>query len=329
MDDKKNVKNAFKYVCEKCDFNSNNKYDYTRHLQTKKHNDYIDYKKTYKCLCGKVFKYRQNYYRHKKVCEYKNYSKHNDKWINMDKKWIKMDKNKKCPFLCVCGNAYKFQSGLSKHKKTCSVLLLKQQESQQLVSGTENHFMEEMKDMFKDMLMQNNEIMSMSLDIAREPKIVNNNTQFNVMNYLNTECKDAMNLSDFINQFTFSLEDLELLGTKGYQKAMEQTFVKQLKDMDKTKRPIHCSDKKRKSFYVKENDIWEKDNNNLKIVLGIKKLARKHFNTINTWRHNNVDWLDNDMKHDFFNKSVVEVGKCDKIKETSKVLSNLTELSLR
>ena len=179
-----------------------------------------------------------------------------------------------------------------------------------------------MKEMF-------NAIMNNTADIAREPKIVNNNTQFNVMNYLNTECKDAMNFSDFINNFTFSLEDLQMLGTEGYQKTMEETFVKRLYDMDKTKRPIHCSDKKRKTFYIKDNDVWKKDKENKTLLIGIKKLARKHYDAINCWRHNNHDWLDCDHKHDFFNKSVQEVGNCDKLKETNKVMVHLTVLSIK
>ena len=83
---------------------------------------------------------------------------------------------------------------------------------------------------------KNDEMMEKIVEIAKEPKTsITNNNQFNVMNYLNNECKDAMNLSDFINEFVFSLDDLNLLHEKGYQEAMEQTFIKQLQDMDKTK----------------------------------------------------------------------------------------------
>ena len=104
---------------------------------------------------------------------------------------------------------------------------------------------------WKDMV---KELMLKCTELAEKPTTINNttnNTQLNVMNYLNTECKDAMNLTDFINSFEFSIKDLEMLNSKGYQEVMEKTFVKQLCDMDKTKRPIHCSDKKRKSFLYK------------------------------------------------------------------------------
>ena len=144
MDYKKLLKVALKYHCEKCDYSTSKKSSWLKHLQTKKHNDYIKATNDYICLCEKKFNHRQNYYRHKKTCKIFNKQEQNDEWINMDKKWINMDKNEKCPFLCVCGNTYKFQSGLSKHKKTCQVLLSKQQEHQQL----DNNVMIEMKEMF-------------------------------------------------------------------------------------------------------------------------------------------------------------------------------------
>ena len=315
MDYKKVPKSSNKYYCEKCDYVTSRLSQWKRHLQTKKHNAYNAEPNVYICLCEKIFNHRQSLYRHKKTCKIFNKQEQNDEWQKNGKKWQKNGKIKKCPFLCVCGKGYKQQCSLSKHKKICQVLLSKNESE----NNTET---EDLKEMVKELI-----------KFAKEPKIINNtnnnNTQFNVMNYLNTECKDAMNLSDFINQFTFSLEDLEILGTQGYQKAMEKTFVKQLRDMDKTKRPIHCSDQKRKSFYVKENDVWEKDVDNKKLLTSIKSLSRKQFKTIKTWIHRNHDWLDNDLKHDFFNKSVVEVGKCDTTKETSKVLCGLSSLSLR
>ena len=309
---------AFKYECKKCDFYSNKKHDYERHLQTKKHNDYKNAQNDYACECGNIYTNRQNLHRHKMSCKNTNLLQHNEKWQKMAKNGKKMANSEKCPFFCVCGKSYKHQCSLSKHKKKC--ILCQSDISDTTMEKFLENFDEKM-DKFMDSI----------IEVAKEPKVIHNtmNNQFNVMNYLNNDCKDAMNLSDFINQFNFSLEDLEMLGTQGYQKTMEETFVKQLKSMDKTKRPIHCSDQKRKSFYIKDNDIWEKDCGNIKLIHNVKKIARKQFNAINVWRHNNDDWLDNDQKHDFFNKSVIEVGKCDKNKEMNKVLSNLSVLSLK
>jgi len=300
--------------CKKCDYYANRKSDYKKHLQSKKHNTYAAEKNTYACFCGKEYKQRQSLYNHKIKCIYVKNQDHNEKWIKMDKKWINLDKFEKCPFLCECGKKYKFHSGLSKHKKICQT----------------NKILDTEKDDLKEMVMK---LLEQNERFAKEPKIINNtttnNTQFNVMNYLNTECKDAMNLTDFINSFEFSIKDLEMLNNKGYQEAMEHTFVKQLCDMDKTKRPIHCSDKKRKSFYIKEDDIWEKDTNNEKIIKGMKKLSFIHSNTLNKWKNKNQDWNNNERKQVFYCNSIIEFTKCDKEKERNKVLSKLVNLSIK
>ena len=312
MDYKKFSKFSKNLYCEKCDYYANRMGDFNKHLKSKKHNDYKTETNDYTCECGNIYTNRQNLYRHKTTCKILNNSQHNEKMLKKTKKWLKMANFEKCPFFCVCGKSYKHQSSLCKHKKNCPIIL----ENNENKTETED-----LKEMVKELI-----------KLAKEPKIIHNttnNTQFNVMNYLNTECKDAMNLSDFISQFTFSLEDLEILGTQGYEKAMENTFVRELKDMDKTKRPIHCTDRKRKTFYIKDNDIWEKDKNNKKLIIGIKQLSRKHFNTINNWRMQNDDWLENDIKHDFFNNSVMEVCKCDKNKEMNKIVGHLSLLSIK
>ena len=138
-----------------------------------------------------------------------------------------------------------------------------------------------------------------------------------------------MNLSDFIKEFVFSLDDLNLLYEKGYQEAMEQTFIKQLQDMDKTKRPIHCSDRKRKSFYVKEDGVWKKDDENKCVVRGVKRIASRHFTSIHKWRAYNPDCFDVDSKHRFLNNAMHQVCRCDNDKEMKKVVNHLTVLAVK
>ena len=326
MVDAKEAKKCQKFRCEKCDFLTSKKSNWLKHIETQKHkmltNDDMDNKYDYKCFCGKEFKYRQSLHRHKKHCESENHKT----IAKMDKKWIKMDK---CPkmsknenlFECECGKLYKYQSGLSKHKQKCNL------KSSDLSIVKDDS---DLKTMFMSIMEQNKELMEKCTELASKPTTnITNNTQFNVMNYLNTECADAMNLSDFINDFQFSLKDMEILGTKGYQEAMEQTFVKQLFDMDKTKRPIHCSDKKRKSFYIRDNDVWVKDNNNEKLILNMKNLSNVHNRAISKWQRCNNDWLDNDRKHDFYLKYVFEFTKCGHEKERNKIINKLSDLSLR
>ena len=333
----KTQKTQEKYSCKKCNFNSCNKYDYNKHLQTKKHNDNkMLTKNVHFCDCGKTYKYLSGLSRHKLKC---NFKKNDTGMINAKK----MLKNAKCPFLCDCGKSYKHQSSYSRHCQSCKF----SKNNNKLVKYEHNENIEniEIKKMIikvleknselleknTEILEKNDEMMEKIVEIAKEPKttINNNNTQFNVMNYLNTECKDAMNFSDFINDFVFSLDDLNLLHEKGYQEAMEQTFIKQLRDMDKTKRPIHCSDKKRKSFYIKDKDIWIKDENNIKILDGVKEITHKQFGTIKQWATYNKDWLDVEKKQDFFNMSISELSKAKKEKYLNKLIIKLTSLSLK
>jgi hypothetical protein len=338
MDNKKVQKVQGKYICEKCDYITCRKSQYERHLQTKKHkNNIMDNKKVHFCECEKTYKYLSGLSKHKKHCSYKKNDTDVDNWIKMDKKWIKMDNSKKCPFsyICECGKSYKYQSGLSKHKKNCKNMNTKNEakkEEQSIVKYQQTD-MNELKEMFIKLLEKNDETNDKLLELSKEPKIINNTTnnnqQFNVMQYLNTECKDAMNFSDFIEEFVFSLDDLNLLHEKGYQEAMEQTFIKQLRDMDKTKRPIHCSDKKRKSFYIKDKDIWIKDKNNLKILDGVKEITHKQFGAIQQWATYNKDWLDVEKKQDFFNMSISELSKAKKEKYLNKLIIKLTGLSLK
>ena len=335
MPNKKSPKISKKFHCEKCDYHSNKKSEYNKHLQTKKHNPNNPNIKNvhfHFCECGKKYKHRSTLCNHKKTCTYKKNKEHNfenEKWIKMDKKWIKMDNFQKMSIFekneisgcknmhfCECGKSYKYASGLSKHRKTCN----KYNKTTSLVIQEEN---KDLKDMVKELMIK-------CTELAEKPTTnITNNTQFNVMNYLNTECKDAMNLTDFIDSFEFSLKDLQVLSTKGYQESMENTFIRQLCDMEKTKRPIHCSDKKRKSFYIKDNDVWERDTNNVKLIRGMKNFSFIHNTTLNKWKNKNEDWNSNERKQIFYCNSILEFAKCDKEKERNKVLSKLVNLTIK
>ena len=338
---KKSQKIAKKFYCENCDYYTNNKNDYTKHLSTQKHKMFTknvqNPNTVYFCVCGKKYKYRQSLSRHIKNCNGKKIPNHNfenKKMVKNGKKWVKNGKNQKMSIFekseisgcknvhfCECGKSYKYQQGLSRHKRTCYVYA-----ENNIIVKEENT--NELKNMFMELMEQNKEILAQNTEIARKPTTINN-TQFNVMNYLNTECKNAMNLSDFIDTFEFSLKDLQVLSTKGYQESMENTFIKQLCGMEKTLRPIHCSDKKRKSFYIKDNDVWEKDTDNAKLIRGMKNLSFIHNNALNKWKNKHEDWNSDEKKQIFYCNSILEFAKCDKEKERNKILSKLVGLSIK
>jgi hypothetical protein len=88
----------------------------------------------------------------------------------------------------------------------------------------------------------------------------NNNNTFNLNFFLNETCKDAMNLSEFLESIEVGIKELKVLGNKGYVEAMSSLIIDNLKRLDVTKRPMHCSDVKRENIHIKKNNIWEKEN---------------------------------------------------------------------
>ena len=135
------------------------------------------------------------------------------------------------------------------------------------------------------------------IELAKQPKTIikKQNNTFNLDNFLNIQCKDAMNLSDFMETIQLTFSDLIYLGNNGFEKSIQNTFVKQLGDMEQTKRPIHCTDKKRKTMYVKDEDRWEKDNDNEKIASAIKTMNKKQLSAFTDHsRTRPEDYLDSD-----------------------------------
>jgi hypothetical protein len=124
-----------------------------------------------------------------------------------------------------------------------------------------------------ELIRQNGELQKQLMEMAREPKIINhgtvNNNKFNLQIFLNETCKDAINASQFIDNIRVSFEDIENLGNKGYVQGITDIIVKELKTMEVTKRPFHCTDIKRETMYIKENDAWNKDNEELSTMKNV------------------------------------------------------------
>ena len=118
----------------------------------------------------------------------------------------------------------------------------------------------------------------------------NNNNTISINLFLNENCKNAMNLTDFIQNMNVSLEDLEFSKDNGFVKGVTNIFTKQLQDLDPTQRPIHCSDKKRLQFYVKEDDVWQKDLNNEKIDRTITNIKIKQAQSLTEWENDHPNF---------------------------------------
>ena len=267
---KKPRKKKVEYYCEKCDFLTSNKKDYTRHLKTKKHNRP---KKTPKkepsvefvcVICKKKYKHQSSWSRHQTKC-LEVYAKSVD---------LAQRNAKNIAF-----------SAISKNPKNDNLEEMKQK-IKELEKDKEKNSKDEL---IMTMIKQQSETMELlkrSMQTTQEmSKNVgnNNNNTISINLFLNENCKNAMNLTDFIQNMNVSLEDLEFSKDNGFVKGVTNIFTKQLQDLDPTERPIHCSDKKRLQFYVKEDDVWQKDTNNEKIDRTITNIKIKQAQSLTEW----------------------------------------------
>ena len=193
-------------------------------------------------------------------------------------------------YQCKCGKQYKVKSGLWKHKQKCNTI-------NDSIVVQENHnpsFMDiitQNKEIMDALVLQNEQLMKKNTELTYTiieqsntikeivPKIGNNNTtnnnQFNLHVFLNEDCKDALNFSDFIDNIQISFEDLEHQSQVGFINGISKLFIENLQDLGTYKRPIHCTDKKRKTLYIKENNIWDKECSQETLKKGINKLSIK------------------------------------------------------
>ena len=260
-------KNPKKFYCKKCDFASSNKKDFCRHLSTRKHLK-----------------------------------------DNKDNTWI----TKKTPHHCMlCGKNYKYASGLSKHRKKCEPSSVEGSDENIIINISptcvEKNIIDLEKESLKEEVIELKKIMKQILNNQSQqtsnfeslkdviPKIGNTyNNRMSINIYLNEKCKDAMNLTDFVENVKVSLEDLMYTKNHGFAKGISNIFVKQLQDMEPTQRPIHCSDKKRLQFYVKDADKWEKDKSHEKINKTIDDITFKQIKNVELWEKANPNYLEDD-----------------------------------
>ena len=210
-----------------------------------------------------------------------------------------------------CNKAYKNRSGLWYHTKKCVGIekhYEKEKEKETCLLNNEN-LMD--ANIICELIKQNNEFKALLID--QNNKILelakcntnitnnttNNNQKFNMNIFLNEQCKGALDIMDFVGSLKVQLSDLENTGKAGYVKGISDIFLRGLRELDVYKRPIHCSDLKREVMYVKDNDVWEKDEDKKKIKKVIQNIAHKNFKQINDWVEENPESKDiQTKKHD-------------------------------
>jgi hypothetical protein len=224
-------------------------------------------------------------------------------------------------FTCECGKSYKDRTGLWRHKKKCEI-------AEQIIENEEETIEDDNLN-----IKQNGDLQKQIIDLSKESKqvtnITNQTNHFNLNLFLNDQCKNALNLIDFVNGLQISLQDLEQTGKLGYVDGISRIFVNALKDLDITERPIHCTDIKRETVYVKDKDRWEiDDKDKSKLKNSIRVIEEKNLHLLPEWQEENPNFreLDTQENQDFIQISINSLGgPCEEEvnKQQDKVLKNV------
>ena len=297
MTDKKMPKMPKDYYCEKCDFICSKKSNYTSHLLTAKHLN--------------TYNYLQNDLQ-------------------------KNAKNAENYYTCDCGKKYKHRQSIYTHKKKCC---FKKGIDVTPVCATAHEIDE--KNMLTSLILEvvksNNELQKQVIELSKEKTNTyinhtnSHNKTFNLNVFLNDTCKDAMNIMDFVETVKVKLCDLENVGLLGYVDGITNIILKNLKELDIDKRPLHCSDLKREVLYVKDNNQWMKENEDKeKIKMAIKHIAHKNIQMIPEWKQENPDYKRDEGKiNDKYLKIVMQsMGGSDNDEDAlfqEKIISKLAK----
>ena len=243
--------------------------------------------------------------------------------------------------MCECGKKYKHRQGLYYHRKTLCKTIDNTEEIKENLDkcndDTDNndkeYEMKLMKDMMMQMMKQNHELQSKVLELCKNGTYQNNNNMnnshnktFNLHLFLNETCKDAMNLTDFVESIQMQLSDLERVGKLGYVKGISDIIIHNLEQLDETERPIHCSDHKREIIYIKDENKWHKEEpQNHKLKKAITNVANKNIKMIPEWKAKYPDCVFSDSKKsDEYNHIIYESMDVNEI-NNDKIIKNIAK----
>jgi hypothetical protein len=283
---------ANKYICESCDYVSSNKYNYEKHLLTAKHKNTTKYNKIqqncpkffpktneYICSCGKSYPYRASLHNHKKKC-FLDGVKNKDKNITND-----------------------MEDGFTNSTKEMQKNILKDQEK----DGQKDKSRDISKDLILKLVEDNSDIKSLLFKQFETmqnqineliPRVGNNNIinkhKLNINIFLNEQCKDALTLEQFINKIEVTLGNLLVTKNKGLTEGVSDIFIENMNKLSLYERPLHCTDVKRETMYIKsEGAQWEKDNENKKLKQALKKVTYVQQQNLAKWVAEHPNWESN------------------------------------
>ena len=286
--------NSKQFICKVCEYITNKKYNYDKHILTVKHSKSIQFFENLAKSCQPL----------KHVCK-------------------------------ICSKEYKDYSGLWRHKKKCKESIILDDNANENMRKDEIIMM--LIKQNAELMKETTEVKSMIMEVlknAASHQTINNtncnNKSFNLNLFLNEKCKDAMNIMDFVDSIKLQLSDLENVGKTGFVNGISNIIVKNLKALDETQRPVHCTDKKREVIYVKDEDKWEKEDVEYKKVRkAIKTIAKKNSKLLFEFKETYPDCIDGDSKYsDTYSKLLVEAyGGFNKedAENESKIIKNISK----
>jgi hypothetical protein len=297
-----------KYNCNSCHFNTSRYSQYIRHLDTLKHKKILE-----STICQQIS-------------------------TNVNKE--------SSNFICNCGKIYKERTGLWRHKKTCKDEVIHPNDNINVKDLSDKELIlmlitdnKELRNLLIEQSKEKDELKNMMIEVIKNgtnttinnSNINSNNKTFNLQVFLNETCKDAMNISDFVESVKLQVSDLEIVGKVGYIEGISNIIIKNLQALEVEKRPVHCADQKREVMYVKDDNIWEKeDESNQKIRKAIRAIAHKNICMLKAFRDKYPDCQEYDSKKNSqYNKIVIEAmgGKGDNdYEKDSKIIKKIAKV---
>jgi len=287
------------FICEKCNFNTSHKSKYDRHLNTRKHKmltstDEKRHNTLFVCECGKTYNYRQSLSVHKKKCEFIKNSEAN---------------NKSDSIMPVIND----ENSNEDLKNLVCKLINENNEIKNSIMKENNELRAQVSELIPKVGNNNNN---------NNNNTINNNQKLNINIFLNEQCKDALNMNDFIKSIEVSLEQLDFTKKNGLIDGLSNAIVENMNKLSLYERPMHCTDKKRETLYIKEEDKWTKDENKEKIKDAIKKASTKNYNALQEWKSKNPDFTNDDLKQEYFSNVISTIGKTGE-QIDDKIIKNL------
>ena len=295
VNSKSSQKVAHSFSCETCHYYTIKKSNFTKHLLTSKHKTLINVNESSQKVAAKLF-----------TCNF-------------------------------CNKNFKSYVGLWKHNKKCNVdknIVIESTDISKQIDIT-NPLTPDKDQLIIMLVKQNTELMEILKHGVNNTTNNNINTNshnkaFNLNFFLNETCKNAMNINDFVDSIKLELNDLEKVGEVGYIEGISNIIIKNLNALTETERPLHCTDKKRETIYIKDQGQWEKeDDNKTKLRKAINKVVHKNINLITQFREKYPECRKSESKiSDKYNKMIIEAmgGAGDNnVEKEEKIIKNITK----